>query len=91
MPLEINGIHLAYRIWNFEPWHGYPLSAWTRENEDEAERAISGDILKLVKTRPETAKSGSRRLMITVGIVSPARWLDPGHFGLRAVPWSLLV
>ena len=25
-----------------EPWHGYPLSAWTRENEDEAERAISG-------------------------------------------------
>jgi len=24
------------------PWHGYPLSAWTRENADEAERAITG-------------------------------------------------
>lgn len=24
------------------PWHGYPLSAWTAENADEAERAITG-------------------------------------------------
>ena len=25
-----------------EPWHGYPLSAWTSENEDEAEKAVTG-------------------------------------------------
>ena len=24
------------------PWHGYPLSAWTEENADEAERAVTG-------------------------------------------------
>ena len=24
------------------PWHGYPLSAWTEENADEAEKAITG-------------------------------------------------
>lgn len=24
------------------PWHGYPLSAWTAENEEEAEMAITG-------------------------------------------------
>ena len=24
------------------PWHGYPLSAWTAENEEEAERAVAG-------------------------------------------------
>jgi len=24
------------------PWHGYPLSAWTEENTDEAERAVTG-------------------------------------------------
>ena len=24
------------------PWHGYPLSAWTMENEEEAEMAITG-------------------------------------------------
>jgi 3-polyprenyl-4-hydroxybenzoate decarboxylase len=24
------------------PWHGYPLSAWTQENVDEAEKAVRG-------------------------------------------------
>jgi UbiD family decarboxylase len=24
------------------PWHGYPLSAWTAENADEAEKAVTG-------------------------------------------------
>ena len=25
-----------------DPWYGYPLTAWTKENADEAKQAVSG-------------------------------------------------
>ena len=25
-----------------DPWHGYPLTDWTEENTDEAEKAVTG-------------------------------------------------
>ncbi len=25
-----------------DPWYGYPLSDWTEENADEAEKAVNG-------------------------------------------------
>jgi len=41
------------------PWHGYPLSAWTEENADEAEKAITGRYFetgeKLVGRREDTS------------------------------------
>ena len=69
-----------------EPWYGYPLSAWTRENEDEAERAISGRYFEAVKNSPRSGKPRSRRLMITVGIVSPW-WLDPEALRAACGAW----
>jgi len=44
------------------PWHGYPLSAWTEENADEAERAITGRYYetgeKLAGRREKVARNG---------------------------------
>jgi UbiD family decarboxylase len=43
------------------PWHGYPLSAWTAENAEEAELAVTGRYFetgaKLAKRRSPTDKS----------------------------------
>ena len=40
------------------PWHGYPLSAWTPENAEEAELAVTGRYFetgaKLAKRRAPT-------------------------------------
>ena len=45
-----------------KPWHGYPLGAWTAENEDEAEKAITGRYFetgeKLVGRRQKTGGDG---------------------------------
>ena len=42
-----------------DPWHGYPLSDWTGENADEAEKAVTGRYLetgeKLVQRREPTS------------------------------------
>lgn len=43
-----------------EPWHGYPLSAWSEENAEEAEAAVTGRYFetgeKLVSRRQKTSK-----------------------------------
>ena len=42
-----------------DPWHGYPLSDWTEENADEAEKAVTGRYFetgeKLVQRRKPTS------------------------------------
>ncbi|MBG06481.1 MAG: carboxylase [Rhodospirillaceae bacterium] len=42
-----------------DPWHGYPLSDWTEENADEAEKAVTGRYFetgeKLVQRRKSTS------------------------------------
>jgi len=43
-----------------DPWHGYPLSDWTEENADEAEKAVTGRYFetgeKLVGRREPTSE-----------------------------------
>ena len=42
-----------------DPWHGYPLSNWTEENADKAEKAVTGCYFetgeKLVQRREYTS------------------------------------
>jgi UbiD family decarboxylase len=44
------------------PWHGYPLTAWTAENSNEAELAVTGRYLetgaKLATRRRQTGEGG---------------------------------